>query len=88
MKDSRVQPTAPQCSGAALATAMIGASAMDLFVAMEEGTLEGQRPPIMIFVAIFAMVALLVLLAKRFGPRLAGPQADPEFSDEDVTPDR
>ena len=39
-----------------IANVLIGASAMDLFVAMEEGTLEGQRPPIMIFVAIFAMV--------------------------------
>ena len=71
-----------------IANVLIGASAMDLFVAIEDGTFEGERPPIMLFVAIAAMVALMVLLAKRFGPRLAGPQADPEISDEEVRPDR
>ena len=71
-----------------IANVLIGASAMDLFVAMEDGTFEGQRPPIMIFLGIFVVVALMVALAKKFGPRLSGPQADSEFSDEEVRPDR
>ena len=71
-----------------IANVLIGASAMDLFVAMENGTFEGQRPPIMIFVGIVAMVALVVFLAKRFGPRLTGDQAYPELDDEGVRPDR
>ncbi len=69
-----------------IANVLIGASAMDLFVAIEDGTFERQRPPVTIFVAIFAMAALIVVLAKRFGPKLA-PTADDESDEEPVRPD-
>lgn len=65
-----------------IANVLIGASAMDLFVAIENGTFEGEQPPIMVFVAIVALVALIVLLAKRFGARLTAPKADPESKTE------
>ena len=70
-----------------IANVLIGASAMDLFVAIEDGTFDRQRPPVTIFVAIFAMAALIVVLAKRFGPKLADPPADSEPGEEPVRPD-
>ena len=57
------------------ANILIGASTMDLFATMEAGELEKQRPPLMLFGAIIPAIALILFLARRYGARLANPEA-------------
>jgi uncharacterized membrane protein YdjX (TVP38/TMEM64 family) len=62
------------CLPILVANVLIGASTKDLFTAIEEGGLEKPQLPLALFGAIIAVVILAVFLAKRFGPRLAGPE--------------
>jgi uncharacterized membrane protein YdjX (TVP38/TMEM64 family) len=52
---------------------LIGTSTMDLVTALETGGPERQRPPLLLIGAIVLAVALILILARRYGPRLADP---------------
>ena len=62
------------CLPTLAAYVLIGASTKDLFTAIEEGGLEKPQLPFALFGAIIAILLLTLFLAKRFGPRLAGPK--------------
>jgi uncharacterized membrane protein YdjX (TVP38/TMEM64 family) len=53
---------------------LIGASTMDLVTAVDGGGPGGQRSPLLIIAAVVPIALLVLLLARRFGPRLADPE--------------
>lgn len=52
---------------------LIGASTMDLVSAVDGGGPGGQRSPLLIIAAIVPIALLVLLLARRYAPGLAGP---------------
>jgi uncharacterized membrane protein YdjX (TVP38/TMEM64 family) len=64
------------------ANILVGASTMDLVSAVEGGGQESQRSPLLLVGAIIPIVALILILARRYGPRLAGPEAGDRQPDE------
>ena len=52
---------------------LIGASAMDLVTAVDGGGPGSQRSPLLIVAAVVPIALLVLLLARRYGPRLADP---------------
>ena len=64
------------CLPTLVAYVLIGASTKNLFTAIDEGGLEKPQLPLALFGAIIAILILAIILAKRFGPRLAGTKND------------
>jgi uncharacterized membrane protein YdjX (TVP38/TMEM64 family) len=52
---------------------LVGASTMDLVSAVDGGGPGGQRSPLLIVAAVVPIAVLVLLLARRYGPRLADP---------------
>ncbi|MCP4299651.1 MAG: TVP38/TMEM64 family protein [Gammaproteobacteria bacterium] len=67
--------TSVGCLPVLVANVLIGVSTKDLFTTVEDGGLEKQQLPLELVGAIIAAAALIVFLAKRFGPRLANPES-------------
>jgi uncharacterized membrane protein YdjX (TVP38/TMEM64 family) len=55
---------------------LVGASTMDLVAAVDGDGAGEQRPPLLLIGAIIPVVAVILFLAKRYGPRLADPGPD------------
>ena len=55
---------------------LFGASAVDLATALESGGPEREFSPLMIVGAVVLVFALVLVLARRYGPRLASPDPD------------
>ena len=53
---------------------LIGASTMDLVSAVDGSGPAGQRSPLLIIAAVVPIALLVLLLARRYGPRLADPE--------------
>lgn len=61
---------------------LIGASTMDFVTAMEAGGIEKERPPLMMLVAIIPVMALALILARRYSSRLANPDVNQDVSQD------
>ena len=55
---------------------LFGASAVDLATALESGGPDREFSPLMIVGAVVLVFALVLVLARRYGPRLASPDPD------------
>lgn len=65
---------------------LIGASTMDLVTAVDGSGPGGRQSPLLIIAAIVPIALLVLLLARRYGPRLAEPDDQPSGSGKE-TPD-
>jgi uncharacterized membrane protein YdjX (TVP38/TMEM64 family) len=60
------------------ANILIGASTMDFVTAMEAGGIEKEQPPLMMLGAIIPVMALVLILARRYSSRLVSSDDNPE----------
>ena len=71
-----------------LVNVLIGASTVNLFNAMSEGSLESQRPPLGLLAAIIFGVALIAIVSRKLRARMIKRRAGNEAISDDVIPEK